>query len=187
MNVRTKTVVLLIGLPYTGKTTLIQHLLQEYGGEAIHADAIFTSIIPPSQINLDRWLQEGDRLIEHIQSTIQQSPSELFFVELGTMRAQPRRKLIHWCDEQGYTVIPLWCRCQDEAILQKRHQSRVAEIGKGVARGAKIDIRLDDLYARICAAFEKPTAEEGFIELDTSGCLDDSLEQLRRHLAGFRQ
>jgi len=175
---RAKTVVVFIGLPYTGKTTLIQRLQEKYAGEAIFADAVFMQITPPSQIGLARWLQEGPRLVERIQTMIRQSSSQLIFVELGTMRAKQRAQLIRRCRDQGYAVIPIWCRCDDDEALQQRRQTRVEEIGAGGRREAKIDITLDDLYARIRAAFEEPTPAEGFIEIDTSRRLEENLDAL---------
>jgi hypothetical protein len=58
----------------------------------------------------------------------------------------------------------------------------VQEIGDGGRRGAKIDITLDELYQRICAAFEEPTAEEEFIIINTANRLEKSLMLIRQSL-----
>ncbi len=180
MSAEAKTVVIFIGLPYTGKTTLIQRLQERCSGEAIYADAIFNEMTPPAETSLERWLQAGPRLVERIEALIQQSQARLFFVELGVMQAKPRTQLVRWCRDQGYVVIPIWCRCDDDEALKARHKARIEEVGAGGRSGPKIDIALDDLYRRIRAAFEEPTTAEGFIEIDTTQRLEDNLEALCR-------
>ncbi|MEA3335070.1 MAG: AAA family ATPase [Chloroflexota bacterium] len=182
MSVRIKTVVIFIGLPYTGKTTLIQRLQEVCPGDAIFADAIFTRSVPPSQISLNRWFQEGSCLVRRIKTIIKQSANECFFVELGTMLAEPRAELVRWCNEHGYKVIPIWCRCDDDEALQQRHRTRIEEIGEGGRSGAKIDITLDDLYERICAAFEQPASEEGYFVIDTYRSVDETLATIHQLL-----
>jgi hypothetical protein len=84
------------------------------------------------------------------------------------------------CKETGYRVIPILCQCHDPEALQQRHQARVQEIGAGNTSGAKIDIRLDDLYARICAAFEPPALAEGYFVIDTCRPLDESVTAVQQ-------
>ena len=177
-----KTILLFIGLPYTGKTALIQRSQKELPGLTVYADEIFTCTVPPADVSLNRWLKEGSYLVERIQSIIQSSDETRFYVELGIMQAGPRGNLIRWAEAENYRVIPLWLRCDDFEELCKRQRARVQEIGDGGRRGAKIDITLDELYQRICAAFEEPTAEEGFIIINTANRLEKSLMAIRQSL-----
>jgi len=182
MSASAKTTLIFIGLPYTGKTTLIQRLQDVYPGEALYADEIFTRTVPSSEISLVRWLDEGFRLVAQIQAIVQQSTRKRFFVELGTMRAMPRDELVSWCREQRYNVIPIWCQCTNVEALQLRRQARIDEIGEGGTSGVKIDISLDDLYQRICAAFEQPAVEDGYIVIDTYQTADENLAAIHQIL-----
>jgi DNA polymerase III delta prime subunit len=175
-----KIALLFIGLPYTGKTTLIQCLQRELPGEAIYADDIFTRCVPPSEISLNRWLEEGPHLVECICSIIRNSDETRFYVELGIMRARHRSNLVRWAEAEGYRVIPLWLRCDNWQELGKRHRARVQEIGEGGRSGAKIDITLDDLYRRIRAAFEEPTTGEGFWVINTERQIGENVSAIRQ-------
>jgi hypothetical protein len=178
LNQSGKTALLFIGLPYTGKTALIQHMQGEWPGRAIYADEIFTRFVPPSEVSLNRWLEEGPRLVECIRSIIRNSSEAWFYVELGIMRAQQRGDLIHWAEAEGHCVLPLWLRCDDWKELGRRHRARVREIGEGGRSGAKIDITLDDLYRRIRVAFEEPTVDEGFFVINTEKSLHENVSTI---------
>ena len=182
-----KSIILFIGLPYTGKTALIRRLQQELPGRAVYADELFTRTVPPDEISLDRWLRESERLAEQIRAIVQSLDAERFYVELGIMPAGPRRSLLRWAQAEGYRLLPLWLRCDDEAELNRRHRARVRRVGVGGSRGATIEISLGGLYQRICAAFEEPTAEEGFIIVDTIAPLDECVAVVRRMIAQMQR
>ena len=182
LSVPNRTTVIFIGLPYTGKTTLIQRLQEEYPGEALYADEIFTRTVSPDEVSLNRWLKEGPYLIERIQSLVQSSDETRFYVELGIMQTEPRGHFIRWAEAKNCRVIPLWLRCDNFEELRKRQEERVQEIGNGGRRGAKIDIELDELYQKICAAFEEPTVDEGFIVIDTDNRIEKCLNIVHQML-----
>ena len=173
-----KTILLFVGLPYTGKTTLIQRMEQELDGKAIYVDKIFLRSVPPSEVSLNRWLEEGPRLVESICSIIRYSDETRFYVELGIMRARQRADLVRWAKAKGYRVLPLWLVCDDWQELGKRHLARVSEVGKGGRSGAKIEITLDELYQRIRAAFEEPMADEGFWVIDTAKSVQENVSRI---------
>ena len=171
-----KEVLIFIGLPYTGKTTLIRCLQERVQGRALYVDEILTQIVPASEINLTRWLEEGSRLVAEIEREVAASSESHFYIELGIMQTEPRNSLIHWCQEQGYKVALIWCQCNEPQLLQQRHQTRMQKIGKGNISDAQIDITLGDLYRRIRTAFEQPRPEEGYCIIDTSQLIDESLK-----------
>jgi hypothetical protein len=183
VNQSAKTTLLFIGLPYTGKTTLIQRIQGELPGKAIYADEIFSRLVPPSEISLNRWLEEGPHLVERICSTVQNASETRFYVELGIMRARERGDLIRRVEAEGHRVVLLWLQCDDLQELEKRHMAREQEIGKGKSSGAKIDITLDELYQRIRAAFEEPVADEGFWVINTEKHIQENVATIC-HLVG---
>jgi predicted kinase len=182
VNQSGKTTVLFVGLPYTGKTTLIQYMQREMPGQVICVDEIFVRSVPPAEISLNRWLEKGPYLVECIRSIIEHSTETRFYVELGIMRARQRANLVRWAEAEGHRVLPLWLRCDEWQELGKRHQARVQEIGEGGKSGAKIDITLDELYQRIRAAFEEPTADEGYWVINTEKPLQENALTIRRLL-----
>jgi len=178
---RTKTILVFIGMPYTGKTTLIQHLQRRVPGEAIYADKIFLYLVPPAEISLNRWITEGPNLIDSIKGTIRDSEETVFYVELGVMKAGPRSDLIRWARAEGHRVIPLWLQCEDFEELLNRQRQRLEELGqRGDGNGSKLGIDLGKLYNKIKDAFEEPTAEEGFLIITTGDALEASLAVISR-------
>ena len=121
-------------------------------------------------------------MIERIQSLVQSSDETRFYVELGIMQTEPRGHFIRWAEAKNCRVIPLWLRCDNFEELRKRQEERVQEIGAGGSRGAKIDITLDELYQKICDAFEEPTVDEGFIVIDTENRIEKCLDIIHQML-----
>ena len=190
-----KTVVLFLGLPYTGKSTLIRELKRELPGEEIIADAIFLDEVAPEEVSLEAWLAHGPALVRRIEQAIAASPASLCYVELGIMRARDRSDLSEWILGQGHRSIPVWLRCEDGQVLSRRRSARAdavgGQTGDGVDRGegpaprtkpseGLIDIDLDGLYQRIRAAFEEPRADEGYRIIDTEGDVVECTSALSR-------
>lgn len=176
-----KTILIFIGMPYTGKTTLIQHLQRRVPGEAIYTDQIFSALVPPAEISLSRWVAEGPNLIDRIRRMLRDSKETVFYVELGVMKARPRSDLIRWARAEGYRVIPLWLQCEDFEALLDRQRQRLEELGQqGDVNGLKLGIDLDKLYHKIKDAFEEPTVEEGFLIINTEDPLEESVATIVR-------
>jgi cytidylate kinase len=79
MNANSKqTVVLFSGLPYSGKTAIIQRLLEKLPGEAVYVDGIFRDIVSEEEVCLERWLEEGTRLVDGIIEQISNTDPEFW-------------------------------------------------------------------------------------------------------------
>lgn len=164
-----KTAILVVGLPYTGKTTLINSLMKPYPGNKIIADQIYLQEVSPGKVSLQHWLDYCTVLVERIKSKIIRSTEAFSFVELGIMPRTHRSQLAEWLQNDGHRVIPLWLKCENVEKIVKRRNERG---GKTDNDGEHIDISLGDLYERIKNSFEEPLDDEGFVQIDTAGGLE---------------
>ena len=172
-----ETVVLFSGLPYSGKTAIIHRLQEVLPGQAIYVDAHFRDIVSEDEVCLERWLKENprlaDRIIEHIRSV----PAARYYVEVGIMRKQYRGRLLEWCRNAGYHVLPILLECNSrEAVAARQRARALAMMVKPEKQ--KIAIDLDELYGPISSAFEKIEDAEGFHLVDTSKPIDVCVDKL---------
>lgn len=181
-----RTVVLFLGLPYTGKTALITRLLERLPGLAVYVDGIFRDIVSEEEICLDRWLAEGTAFVDRMESAVRESRYRVVYIELGIMQRVHRTALLRRLEAEGYRVIPLLLVCRSSEELARRQLARQQALDKRPDR-LKIAIGLDELFGRIYQVFEPPDESEPFIPVDTSGTIDGSVETILELLHGAHE
>lgn len=176
-----RTVVLVAGLPYSGKTAIIQRLRDRLPGEALFIDAIFRDFVPEHEVCLERWLAEGTELVSRIVRAIEQSDHPYIYVEMGILQPRHRRRLEDWLSANGYRVIPVLLECRSPEAVRARQAAREAELAAAHDR-LKIAIGLEELYGPISDAFVRPGDDEGYLTVDTARPIEENVADIRRRM-----
>jgi len=178
-----RTIVLVAGLPYSGKTAIIERLLQRLPGKALYIDGIFRDFVEEKDVCLARWLAEATRLVDRIIEEIGKSSESWIYVEIGILQPQHRNRLMHWIRSKGYRLVPILLQCKSREAVRERQAARARSLS-GQPDKLKIAIGMEELEGPITAAFIEPEHEEGFLRINTAEPIDDNVEEIFRHLAG---
>ena len=176
-----QTVVLFSGLPYSGKTAIIYRLLKKLQGKAIYIDGLFRDIVSEEDVCLERWLEEGPRLVEGIIELITNTEESRIYVEVGIMQAKHRGKLMHWIRNSNYHLVPILLQCESKQAIQQRQQARAQKIA-GQPEKLKIAIDLDELYGPIYAAFDEIMDREGYYTINTAEPIEKNVGEICQHI-----
>jgi len=177
-----QTVVIVAGLPYSGKTAIIERLMRELPGRAIFIDAVFRDFVEEKDVCLERWLAEGTRLVDRIIDVIAAAAEPFVYVEIGILQPGHRDRLLAWARDNGRRVLPLLLECASREAVCGRQAVREEQLARQHDR-LKIAIGMEELEGPITAAFVKPTDGEGFIRIDTSQPIEDNIREIRAALA----
>jgi hypothetical protein len=180
-----QTVVLFSGLPYSGKTAIIQRLLERLPGEAVYVDGIFRDIVSEEEVCLERWLEEGPHLIEGIIEQITNTDESYIYVEVGIMQAKHRGKLMQWARSGNYHLLPILLQCESMEVVAQRQHARAQKLARQPEK-LKIAIELDELYGPILTAFDKIMDEEGYYTINTAEPIEKNVEEICQHILNLR-
>ncbi len=172
-----KTVVVVAGLPYSGKTAIIKRLSEKLPGMTVFIDEIFRNFVLEEDISLELWLEEQSHLVESIIDRITRARESCIYVEIGILQTRYRKKLMHWILDNKYSLVPVLLQCESRTSIQHRQSERARTLA-GKPDKLKIAIDLDELYGSISAAFEKPVKEEGFCLINTEESIEDNIEEI---------
>jgi len=172
-----QTVVLFSGLPYSGKTAIIQRLLRRLPGKAIYVDGIFRDIVSEEDVCLERWLEEGPRLVEGIIDLITSAKEAHIYVEVGILPSKHRGNLMQWIRKNNYHLVPILLQCESKKDIEQRQQARAQALASQPEK-LKIAIDLDELYGPILAAFDKIMDSEGYYTINTAESIEKNLEEI---------
>jgi len=174
---RVKTVVVLAGLPYSGKTAIIQAMMKTLPGSGVFVDSVFRELVPESEVCLVRWLEEGPRLVEGMKHKIKNTSAAFVYVEIGILQRRYRNALTDWIVREGYRCVPIFLRCGSRDSIAKRQAARARALA-ACHDNLKIAIDLKELYGPISAAFEVPGDEEGYSAIDTSLRIEENVAEI---------
>ena len=172
-----QTVVLFSGLPYSGKTAIIQRLLRRLPGKAIYIDGIFRDIVSEEDVCLERWLEEGPRLVEGITDLITSAEEAFIYVEVGILPSKHRMNLMQWIRNNNYHLVPILLQCESRRAIEQRQQARAQALASQPEK-LKIAIDLDELYGPILAAFDKIMDSEGYYTINTAESIEKNVEEI---------
>jgi hypothetical protein len=183
MNARGRTTVMLMaGLPYSGKTAVIMGLLERLPGKALYIDAIFRDFVEEKDVCLKRWLAEGTRLVDRIIRAIEEAEEPVIYVEIGILQPVHRLRLMEWVKSAGHLLVPVLLECRSREEVRERQAARERSLAAQSDR-LKIAIGLEELYGPISEAFMRPGDDEGFLIVDTTEPLADNVERILRNVA----
>jgi hypothetical protein len=176
-----RTIVVVAGLPYSGKTAIIERLLRDLPGRAIFIDAVFRDFVEEKDVCLVRWLAEGTELVTRIIGAIAGSDEQFVYVEIGILQPLHRDRLMAWARDNGLRVLPILLECRSRDAVCGRQAARAAALARQSDR-LKIAIDMVELEGPITAAFVRPKDGEGFLEVDTSQPIEDNIREIRAAL-----
>lgn len=178
-----QTVVIFSGLPYSGKTAIIQRLLKGLPGKAIYIDGLFRDIVSEQEVCLKRWLEEGPCLVEGIIELITRTEKPHIYVEVGILQAKHRGKLMQWIRNGNYHLLPILLLCESKKAVEQRQRARAKKLAAQPEK-LKIAIDLDELYGPIHDAFDEIMDWEGYHTIDTDRPIEKSVEEICRLIPG---
>jgi hypothetical protein len=182
MDSQRRTMVMLVaGLPYSGKTAIIKSLLERVPGKALYIDAIFRDFVEEKDVCLTRWLAEGTRLVDRIIQAIETSAEPTIYVEIGILQPAHRARLMDWVRSAGHVLVSVLLECRSREELRERQAARARSLAAQPDR-LKIAIGLDELDGPISAAFVRPGDGEGFLVVNTAKPIADNVEQILQHV-----
>lgn len=127
-----KTVILVNGVPASGKSTVAQALAQHFGLPYLAIDGIKEPFMSRLD-NVDRGLNRrlGCAAYEAIWSIVAQAPDCCTYVIDAWFGFQPREQLRHYLREAGVTQpLEVWNQISGE-LAAKRYASRIGQRPKG--------------------------------------------------------
>ncbi len=178
MNCKAKqTVVIFSGLPYSGKTVIIQKLLERLPGQPIYVDGLFRNMVPEKDVCLDRWLEEGPRLVDGIIENISHTDASFIYIEVGIMQMKHRKRLMDWIRKGNYHLLPILLKCDSKNSVEKRQAEREEQI-KIRPENLKIAIGLEELYGPISEAFDAIMEWEGYHIINTDKPIEENIDEI---------
>lgn len=176
-----QTVVVVAGLPYSGKTSIIESLLREVPGTAIYIDAVFREFVEEKDVCLENWLAHGDRLVDRIIEHIESTQASVVCIEIGILQSAHRRRLVTWIRSSGRSVSPILLECRSRDAVAQRISARMALLARE-QDSRRIAIGMEELEGPITAAFQEPDDGEKFLRVDTSVPIAESIGMIRAAL-----
>jgi hypothetical protein len=178
-----QTVVLVAGLPYSGKTAIVEHLMQRLPGKPIYIDAVFRDFVEEKDVCLQRWLAEGTRLVDRIIESIGNAAEPFIYVEIGILQPAHRDGLMRWIRDNGYRLLPVLLECGSRDVVRERQARRALSLASRPDK-LMIAIGMEELDGPISAAFKKPGDAEGFLRINTAEQIEDNVDEICRRIAG---
>ena len=159
------TLVVMAGLPGTGKSTLARALAAELGGVVLEKDQIRAALFPPELIEYSR--SQDDFCMEVLLQTanylINKAGAPWVFVDGRPFsRREQLERVRQAADEIGSRLKIILCQCSDETARARLQQPHVAAN------------RSWDLYQKLKAKFEP--IQFPHLLVDTERPLKDAVE-----------
>ena len=172
--------VILAGLPGTGKSTLARAAAARVGAAVIDKDPIRAALFAPEEVEYtadqDDFVME--LMLETARYLLSKQPGRIVFIDGRTFsRAYQRRRAIDFAKTIGESWRIVECVCSQETAQARLARDRDA--GQHPAAN-----RSFDLYEQVRAHFE-PIAEPALV-LDTDSPLEDCLAQMVPWVSGVK-
>jgi aminoglycoside phosphotransferase family enzyme/predicted kinase len=169
--------VLVRGLPGTGKSTIAETLSEQLGFELVQTDAVRQELFGPSQdrinFNEGRYRPENRlRVYDNMHERAEQMLAEGLSVVLdGTyLSASLRQQAAECATQHGIEFLSVHCRCQDEIALQR--------INTRGQMGASRSETRPEFFAKQREANEPDPPGQPTLVVDTSASSVEPIRQL---------
>lgn len=169
-------IVIMAGLPGTGKSTLARALAQRLSGAVLDKDAIRAALFQPAHVEYsvaqDDFCQE---IMLQTAGYLLTKDSELHVLLDGRTfsRQYQRTRVIEFCSQVGATWATLECVCGEQTALGRIREAAAANTHLAANRTT-------ELYREIRKAWE-PTDQPKLV-IDTDANLDLCVDQALRYL-----
>src|SRR5437879_3880426 len=170
-------IVIMAGLPGTGKSTLARALAQRLPGAVLDKDAIRAALFQPAHVEYS--LTQDDFCQEIMLKTaayLLAKDTELHVLLDGRTfsRRYQRERVIEFCEKLGSAWAVLECVCAEQTALGRLAEAMARKIHPATNR-------TPELYRQIQKTWE-PIDPPKFVS-DTDDSLDSCVDQARRYLA----
>lgn len=169
-------IVIIAGLPGTGKSTLARALAQQFPGAVLDKDAIRASLFPPAYVEYSQSQDDfcGEIMLQTAAYLLSKHPEQHILLDGRTFsRRYQRDRVIEFCSQAGTASAILECVCSEASAL-----GRIAE---AVAANSHLAAnRTPELYREIRKAWEPIDQPKLVIDTDESleSCVDRALRYL---------
>jgi predicted kinase len=169
-------IVIIAGLPGTGKSTLARALAQRLPGAVLDKDSIRASIFPPAYVEYSLSQDDfcGEIMLQTAAYLLSKHADLKVLLDGRTFsRRHQRDRVIEFCSQVGTSWATLECVCSEATAL-----GRIAE---AVAANNHLAAnRTPELYREIRKAWE-PTDQPKLV-VDTDESLESSVDRAVRYL-----
>jgi adenylylsulfate kinase len=171
-------IVIMAGLPATGKSALCRALAKQIGGVVLDKDVIRAALFPPERIEYtaaqDDFCQS--LMIETAGYMLARDPDTVIFIDGRTFsRRYQIEGVIASAQKFGTPFRVIECTCSEETARQRLERDQAA--GRHPAAN-----RSFELYQRLRAEFE-PIAEPKLV-VDTDGPLEECVARAGEFISG---
>ena len=169
-------IVIIAGLPGTGKSTLARALAQRLPGEVLDKDSIRASLFQPAYVEYSRSQDDfcGEIMLQTAAYLLSKH-AEIHVVLDGRTfsRRYQRDRVIEFCSQVGTSWATLECVCSETTAL-----GRIAE---AIAANNHLAAnRTPELYREIREAWEP--IDQPKLVVDTDGNTESSVDRAVRYL-----
>ncbi|HEY2011904.1 MAG TPA: ATP-binding protein [Bryobacteraceae bacterium] len=171
-------IVIMAGLPGTGKSTLARALARRLSGAVLDKDVIRAALFEPAHVEYslaqDDFCQEI--MLQTAAYLLAQNAALHVLLDGRTFsRAYQRERAIEFCSRLGGSWAILECVCAEQTALER--------LAKAVAQHTHLaQNRTPELYLQIREAWEPIGSPKLVIDTDVSldSCVDQALRYLTR-------